>query len=311
MKIGFLFPGQGSQSVGMGKDLYNEYEEIRNFYKKASDILGIDIKELTFNSTEEELAQTQNTQIAVFTMSMAILELLKKNNINSNYLAGLSLGEYTALTYANAFDFETAIKIIAKRGQIMQNNIPEGHWEMAGVLGLSDNEVEQACKMVSNGFVVPANYNCPGQVVVSGEENAVAELTEKAKQMGARKVSVIKANGPFHTAKLKKASNELRVELQKIKINNPDKNVYKNLDGLKYMKNDDIVEILSSHIKNPVHFSTIIENMINDGVDTFVEIGPGKVLTGLVKRVSHDVKLININSVNTLNEAILELKEEN
>lgn len=309
MKIGFLFPGQGAQSIGMGKDLYDSYDEIKELYKKVSQIVGIDIANLTFNSSEEELSETKNTQIAIFTMSLGILEILKKNGIESNYLAGLSLGEYTALAYSEALDFETAVKIVEKRGEIMQNNIPDGNWQMAGILALSDSDVEKACKSVSKGFVAPANYNCPGQVVVSGDEEGIAEVTEIAKELGAKKVSPIKTKGPFHTEKLEVASEKLKMELEKIKIYTPNKIVYKNINSEKYTENDDKVEILAKHVKSPVHFSEIIQNMINDGVDTFVEIGPGKVLTSLVKRVSRDVKLININNKESLEQAILELKE--
>lgn len=161
MKIGFLFPGQGAQSVGMGKDLYDAYDEVKELYQKVSQILGIDVVNLTFNSSEEELSQTKNTQITIFTMSLGILEILKKNRIDADYLAGLSLGEYTALAYSEALDFETAVKIVEKRGEIMQDNIPDGNWQMAGILALSDSDVEKACKNVTKGFVAPANYNCP------------------------------------------------------------------------------------------------------------------------------------------------------
>lgn len=191
----------------------------------------------------------------------------------------------------------------------MQNNIPDGNWQMAGVLALSDSDVEKACKMVTKGFVAPANYNCPGQVVVSGDEEGIAEITEIAKELGAKKVSPIKTYGPFHTEKLEIASEKLRLELEKIDINIPNKIVYKNINSEKYEKSDNMIDILAKHVKSPVHFSRIIQNMIDDGVDTFIEIGPGKILTSLVKRVSRDVKLININDRESLEKAIFELKE--
>lgn len=308
MKIGFIFPGQGSQYIGMGKDLYDQYDEVRQVYNKASSILNKDIAKLTFTSSEEELSETKNTQIAILTMSLGILEILNKNGITADISAGLSLGEYTALMYSGSLDFETVIQTIEKRGEIMQNNIPEGNWKMAGILALDNNTVEEICRKIKTGFAVPANYNCPGQVVISGDENGIDEAAEMAKEAGARKVSVLKTNGPFHTEKLQIASDKLRNELKKIEINTPIKKVIKNLDAKEYTKNDDMIDVLSKHIMCPVRFSESIQNMIDQGVDTFVEIGPGKILTGLIKRISREVKLININSVETLENALIELK---
>ena len=199
MKISFLFPGQGTQTIGMGEDLYNKYKEVKNIYSKVEKITGIDIKEISFNGPEEKLDETQNTQLAVLTESLAILEILKKNNINADMSAGLSLGEYTALIEDNIFSFEDGVKIVQKRGDIMQNLAPKGNWKMAAILGLDDKKVEEICKNVSNGFVVPANYNTIGQIVISGEEEAVIKAGELAKEKGAKKISLLKTALPFHT----------------------------------------------------------------------------------------------------------------
>lgn len=308
MKIGFIFPGQGSQTVGMGKDLYDKYDEIKKIYNRVSEISGKDIAKLTFSSSEEELSETKNAQIAILTMSLGILEVLNKYGIEAKISAGLSLGEYTALIYSGSFSFENGIKIVEKRGEIMQNNIPKGDWMMAGILGLDDKIVEEICKNVNSGFVRPVNYNCPGQVVISGDKIAVEEAGEKAKQAGVRKVSVLRTKGPFHTEKLNVASEKIKLELKKSDVKIPNKRVIKNLDGKEYKENDNMIEILYKHVINPVKFSSCIQTMINGGIDTFVEIGPGKVLTGLVKRINREVKLINIYDCDTLENAIKQLK---
>jgi [acyl-carrier-protein] S-malonyltransferase len=308
MKIGFLFPGQGAQSVGMGKDLYEKYEEVRNVYLEAEKILGIDVARLTFESSEEELSQTKNTQIAILVMSLGILEILKKNGIKAESAAGLSLGEYSALICAESINFEDGLKIVKKRGELMQNYSPEGNWAMAAILGLEDEKVEEACKNVTKGFVVPANYNCPGQIAISGDKQGVEEAMELAKELGARKAVELKTSGPFHTEKLHVASEKLREELEKIVVKLPEIEVIKNIDATPYTKDDDMKEILAKHVTHSVKFAKSAEYMIKSGVDVFVEIGPGKTLTGFVKRISKDVKLININDVTSLESAIQELK---
>jgi [acyl-carrier-protein] S-malonyltransferase len=308
MKIGFLFPGQGAQSVGMGKDLYEKYEEVKNVYDKAKDILGIDVAKLTFESSEEELSQTKNTQIAILVMSLGILEVLKKHGIKAESAAGLSLGEYSALMCAESINFEDGVKIVKTRGELMQNYSPTGDWAMAAILGLEDEKVEEVCKKVTKGFVVPANYNCPGQIAISGDKDGVAMAMELAKEAGARKAVELKTSGPFHTEKLQVASEKLREELEKITVNLPKIEVIKNIDATPYSEQDNMKEILANHVTHSVKFAKSAEYMIKSGVDVFVEIGPGKTLTGFVKRINRDVKLININDVQSLENAIQELK---
>ena len=312
MKIGFLFPGQGSQSIGMGKDLYEKYEEVRDIYKKVKDITGIDVAQMTFEGEEEELNKTSNTQIAILTMSLAILKILKDNDINAEVSAGLSLGEYSALIYSGILDFETGVKIVQKRGEYMQNLVPDGEWLMAAVLGMGEENVEEACKKISKGFAVPVNFNCPGQIVISGDKEGVEEAEKILKEMGARKVRELKTSGPFHTIKLEKASEELKKELDKIEIHKQNSLVIKNLDAKPYTENDDVREILAKHIISPVKFSKSLQEMLDLGVDTFIEIGPGKTLSGFVKKIETDkeINILNVNNVETLENVIKFVKEK-
>lgn len=306
MKIGFLFPGQGSQSVGMGKDIYEEYEEARRIYDEVQNITGIDIAKISFEGEEETLNQTKYTQLAILTESLAILEILKQNGIKTEISAGLSLGEYSALINSNALSFEEGVKIVKKRGEYMQNLLPKGEWQMAAIMGLSDEKVEEVCKKVKTGFVVPANYNTEGQVAISGEKQGIEEAEKIAKEMGAKKVRVLKTAGPFHTEKLKESADALRKELENITINKFETKVIKNIDGEFYRDTDNVKDILASHIINPVRFSKTIRTMLDNGIDTFIEIGPGKTLSGFVKRtpIDKEVKILNINDVQTLKETI-------
>ena len=284
MNIGFLFPGQGSQSIGMGKDIYEEYEDARKIYNQVTNITGIDIAKISFEGPENILNETKYTQLAILTESLAILEILKNNNITSNMSAGLSLGEYTALINSKTLMFEDGIKIVQKRGEYMQNLLPSGEWQMAAIMGLNDNEVEDVCKKVKSGFVVPANYNSVGQVVISGEKEAVSEAEKIAKEMGAKKVRILKTAGPFHTEKLQESSKALRKELENITIHKFETKVIKNIDGEIYQDTDDVKDILARHIINPVKFTKTIQNMLNSGIDTFIEIGPRKNISRICKK---------------------------
>lgn len=310
MQIGFLFPGQGVQKVGMGKDLYEKYEEVKNVYDEVKKITGIDIKKISFEGPEELLNKTQNTQLAILTESLAILKVLKNKNIKAKMSSGLSLGEYTALIEDEIFDFETGIKVVEKRGEVMQKLTPKGNWKMAAIMGLREKQVEEICKKMDNRYVVPANYNTKGQIVISGEEEAVVKAGELAKEMGAKKVSLLNTEGPFHTPKLEKCSIALKKELTKIKINKKDSKVVKNIDGKTYMENDNIIEILSKHISNPVRFTSCLQTMYDNGIDTFVEIGPGRTLSSFVKRMKFEnsIKIMNVSNCEELETLIKEVK---
>lgn len=309
MKIGFLFPGQGAQSIGMGKDLYENYQEVRDIYENVHKITGVDIKKITFDGTEQELSKTQNTQIAVLTMSLAILKLLEKKGINAEISAGLSLGEYTALIYSKCISFEDGVELVKKRGEYMQNLLPEGDWAMAAILGLEDEKVEEVCKKVVDGFVVPVNYNTQGQVVISGEKTAVEQAEIIAKEKGAKKVRILKTSGPFHTKKLIEASNALRKDLEKININKFKTKVVKNINGDIYKDEENIKAILAEHMISPVKFSKCLETMLKMGIDIFVEIGPGKTLSGFVKRIKteKEIKIYNICDVKSLENTLKEI----
>ena len=309
MKIGFVFPGQGAQFVGMCKDYYDKYDTVKEIYDRASNVLGFDVAKLTFESDEETLCQTKNTQVAILVMSLAIAELLKENGVEAEISAGLSLGEYSALIYSGVIGFEDGIKIVQKRGTYMQEYLPEGDWSMAAVIGLEDSVIEDVCKKVTNGFVVPANYNCEGQVVISGEKEAVAQAMELLKEAGAKRVIELKTSGPFHTAKLTEASKKLAEALEEIKIEKiSDKKVLKNIDATEYKADENVKEHLEKHVINPVRFKNIIENMIASGVDTIIEVGPGKVLSGFVKKTNKDIKIYNTNSVEAFEEILSNIK---
>ena len=304
MKRAFLFPGQGAQSVGMGKDIYEKYEVARKIYDEASEISGIDVKKICFEGPEEELNKTENTQIAILNTSLAMLEVLKQKGIKADVAVGLSLGEYGALIYSGILTFKQGIELIKKRGYFMGNLLPKEEYSMAAVIGLDSKKIEEVCEQISNKgkFLVPANYNCTVQTAISGETGAIDEAIEALKEAGARKVVKLKTSGPFHTIKLKEAKQAYEKELEKATFNKPKIKVIKNIDGTYYNETDNIKEILENHIINPVRLDKAIKLMKDEGIEEYIEIGPGKVLTGFIKKDNKEAKTYNINSVQTMEE---------
>ena len=307
MKTAFLFPGQGAQAVGMGKDIYEKYEEARKIYEEAEKISGINVKEICFNGPEEELMKTENTQIAILTTSLAILKILEAKGIKAEVAVGLSLGEYAALIYGGYITFEDGIKLIQKRGYYMGNFLPDEEYSMAAVIGLESSKIEKICNEIkqTGKFVVPANYNCSVQTAISGTNEAVDIAIEKLKEAGARKVVKLKTSGPFHTEKLQKAKELYEKELENVEFQKGNGvKVIKNLDGRIYTKDDNFKEILAKHIISPVRFDKAIEYMKNEKIERFIEIGPGKTLTGFIKKDYPEAELHNINNLESL-EALI------
>lgn len=310
MRRAFLFPGQGAQTVGMGKDIYENYEEAKKIYDKATEISGIDIKKICFEGPEEELNKTENTQIAILTTSLAILEVLKERKIQADIAVGLSLGEYGALIYSGIISFEDGISLIKKRGYYMGNMLPNEEYAMVAVIGLDSKNIEEICSKISmqGKFIAPANYNCSVQTVISGESSAIEEATTKLKEAGAKRIIPLKTSGPFHTTKLEKAKEAYKKELENIKFNTGKIKVIKNIDGSYYSETDNKKEILANHITSPVRFDKAIQLMKKENIEEYIEIGPGKALTGFIKKDNKEAKTYNIFNLETLENYLKEEK---
>lgn len=308
-KIAFLFSGQGAQYLGMGKDLFENIDVCKEVFKQADNALQFSISNVCFQGPEKDLNRTENTQPAILTTSIAALRALESFNIKADITAGLSLGEYSSLVYSGVISFQEAVVLVKKRGKYMQEAVPEGKGIMAAIMGLNYLDVEKICNECSYlGTVELSNINCPGQVVIGGEVEAVKAACSAAKDKGARKVVELVVSGPFHTSMLKPASEKLEEELKNISINQFAVPIVTNVTGEIIEKVDDIRPYLKKQVMSTVLFEKSINTMIEFGVDTFIEIGPGKILSAFVKKVNRKVRALNVQDMKSLNSTVEKLR---
>lgn len=309
-KIAFLFPGQGSQYINMGKDLYENIQSYKEVFDKGEEILNMPMKDLIFNGFIEELTKTKNSQPAIMLTALACVKVLEEQGIDADYALGLSLGEYGALVYGGMISFEDGMKLIKKRAEIMDYEVSCEEGTMAAVLKLNNDKVEELIERASEfGIVEGANYNCPGQVVISGEHKAIKASMKIGKELKGMVVP-LKVSGPFHSSIYEKASYKFYEELKKVNINKYEKTVYSNVKGAPYENSDDVRELLRKQIMSSVLFEKSVRDLINKGVNTFIEVGPSKTLSGFVKKINNDVKTYNVEDLKSLKDTVEFLKLE-
>ncbi|HYE80535.1 MAG TPA: ACP S-malonyltransferase [Clostridia bacterium] len=309
-KIACIFPGQGAQYPGMGKELAENYKEAMKIFDLASERLGIDMRELCFEGNEEELKKTENTQPSILTTSIAMLEVLKLRGITPQVTAGLSLGEYSALVASKAINFAEAVALVKKRGKYMQEAVPAGEGTMAAIMGLGRESVVECLKMASGyGVVEAANYNCPGQIVIAGHTRAVEHACTIMKEKGAKRAIMLPVSAPFHSSLLKPAGEKLALELEKVEISDNEMPVVSNVNAQVIMDKYQIKKCLIEQVSSSVLWEDSIRHMADMGVDTFIEVGPGKTLSAFVKKIDKSLYVYNVEDMESLENTIVSIRE--
>ena len=304
-KIAFIFPGQGAQACGMGKDFYEQTETGKRIFDKATELMGFSMPELCFEENDR-LDITEYTQAAMVTASIAMMRVLEENGIKPDVAAGLSLGEYCALAAAGVMSDEDAIWTVRQRGILMQEAVPVGEGAMAAILALDAAAIEEVTGAMEGVWI--ANYNCPGQIVISGEKAAVEEACEKLKAAGAKRTVMLNVSGPFHSGMLAAAGEKLGQVLSQVEIHEPQIPYVANVTA-QYVKNaGEVKELLTRQVSSSVRWQQSVEAMIADGVDTFIEIGPGKTLAGFIRKISRDVKTFNVETLEDMGKVVEALK---
>lgn len=312
MKTAFVFPGQGSQKVGMLKDLYEAYPIVRERFAQADEALGYSISQLCFEGPDTELVKTANTQPAILTASVACYEILKEKGFTPDIVGGHSLGEYSALVAAGVLDFKDAVYVVHKRGEYMQEAVPLGEGAMAAILALPREEVVRICAEVNDtvGSVQAVNFNCPGQIVIAGATKAVEVAAQKMKEAGAKRAVMLPVSAPFHSRLMEPAAKRLQEELNKIEVKNAQTPVVANITGEILTDGATIKAALVKQAAAPVLWEDCVATMVDFGVTRFVEVGPGKVLTGFTKKINKAMELANVEDESSLASAIAFLQGE-
>ncbi|MFC3882609.1 ACP S-malonyltransferase [Bacillus songklensis] len=311
-KLAFVFPGQGSQTVGMGKDFADQYEVAGSMYNQVDDVLGFKLTDIIFNGSQEKLTLTYHAQPALLATSMVMLEQFKTSGIAPDYTAGHSLGEYSALVAAGALSFPDAVKAVYLRGKFMDEAVPAGEGTMAAILGMEAQALKEVTDEITNqGDVVQlANINCPGQIVISGTTAGVEKASALAKERGAKRAISLVVSGPFHSSLMKPAAQKLEQVLNEVTVTDAEVPVISNVTAEPMTTKGEIKQRLVEQLYSPVRWEESIQTLLDNGVDTFIEIGPGKVLAGLIKKINRRANVFSVYDLQSMNQTIEAIKEE-